>query len=382
MGREDEPDLWVRRLSAAMWAVAGAASVVQVYLNHQEFLLARCFVSWIVAFALWGVAFWLSGRHALWSRSPLAWTALLVVQAGCAVFMVRWYTSVFGTVLLVFGAWQVAQVWPLRRSLGWSGLQTLALGVAVVPLSPHLLWLMVTIVAGGLQLFATLAAHLLHVQAESRLALARANEELQAVQELLARSSRAAERLRVARELHDGMGHRLTALSLTLEATSHQSALEGEASLRRARDLVRDLLRELREVVSRMRDESPLDVAAALTDVVADIERPRIHLTVAAKAGDLDAARAHAVVRCVQEFVTNVIKHADARNLWVSLESSPSGVRLTVRDDGRGVGELREGSGLRGLRERVGLLGGRLDLALDGGGFGATVWFPAPETRA
>ncbi len=362
-----------------MWAVAGTAMVVEAYLKDQVRLRSPCLFSWLAAFALCTTSFWLISRPSIRLRWPWRWTALLAAEAGCVIFMVFWYRSVLGAVLLVFAAWQAAQVWPLRWSLAWVGLQTLSLGLATVPLRPHLLWLMVTLVSGVLQLLATLVAHLMSTETASKLALARANEELRAVQELLARSSRAAERLRVARELHDGMGHGLTALSLTLETASHQPPPQAETSLGRARGLARDLLRELRQVVSRMREEAPLDVQAALNELVTDIQSPRVHLEVNAKPEQIDAAKAHALVRCVQEFITNAIKHAGAANLWIEVQSSPAGVELRVRDDGCGATELREGNGLRGMRERVGLLGGRLDLAADRRGLRATVWLPAPE---
>lgn len=382
MRAEEDAAPWLKPSSVALWAVAGMAMVVEAYLKDQVRLGSSCLFSWLAAYALCTVSFWLAGRPASRLRWPWRRVFLLAAEAGCVVFMVFWYRSVLGAVLLVFSAWQAAQAWPLRSSLAWAGLQTLGLGLATLPLRPHLLWLMVTLVSGALQLLATLVAHTMRSETASKLALARANQELRVVQELLARSSRAAERLRVAREIHDGMGHGLTALSLTLEAASHQPPPEAATSVGRARVLAHDLLRELRQVVGSLRDEPRLDIQAALGELVTDIRSPCIHLSVSARPEDLDAARAHALLRCVQELITNAVKHAGAANLWIELRSSPAGVELHVRDDGRGASGLREGNGLRGMRERLGLLGGRLELAAGRSGLQATVWLPAPGALA
>jgi signal transduction histidine kinase len=380
MNINDDPDVWFGRLKVGMWAVTGIAMFVEVNLNHREFLRSECLISWLIAFTACGASFWLTGWSSIRNGWPRAWTALLFVQAACIIFMIRWYYSVLGVVLLVFGAWQAAQVWSLRWSLTWSGLQTLGLGVVSVTHPQRLFWLLVTLVAGGLQLFAAIAAHLLRTETASRLALARANEELRAVQQLLARASRSAERLRVARELHDGLGHQLTALSLAIEAAGRQPPSAAEASIRRASGLVHEVLRELRTIVSRIREEEKFDLDAALSDVILDIERPRIHIDVDSSLGAIDAARGHTLVRCVQELVTNAVKHAGAAHLWIDIKRGSEGITLSARDDGRGAVDLREGNGLRGMRERVGLLGGSAIFSPDRTGFRATVHLPNVET--
>jgi signal transduction histidine kinase len=73
----------------------------------------------------------------------------------------------------------------------------------------------------------------------------------------------------------------------------------------------------------------------------------------------VDEACRTALVRCVQEIVTNTIRHADAANLWIDVARAEDGqVVLTARDDGRGVRHLAHGNGLTGIRERVEGLGG------------------------
>ena len=75
-----------------------------------------------------------------------------------------------------------------------------------------------------------------------------------------------------------------------------------------------------------------------------------------------DPERAHALVRCVQEIVTNSVKHAGADNLWIEFVKTDGKLQVRARDDGRGVVSIKEGQGLRGMRERLERLGGRLEI--------------------
>jgi len=75
---------------------------------------------------------------------------------------------------------------------------------------------------------------------------------------------------------------------------------------------------------------------------------------------DVDDERALAIVRCVQEIVTNTLRHAHADRLWVTVRTTPEEVSVEARDDGRGASSVRPGNGLVGMRERVEGLGGRL----------------------
>src|SRR5262249_31096739 len=71
---------------------------------------------------------------------------------------------------------------------------------------------------------------------------------------------------------------------------------------------------------------------------------------------------AHVVLRCAQEVVTNAIKHAKGKNLFIELRSRNDGIEMIAADDGDGAEELREGNGLRGMRERLEGLGGSIEV--------------------
>ncbi|MFC7584825.1 sensor histidine kinase [Nonomuraea antimicrobica] len=205
--------------------------------------------------------------------------------------------------------------------------------------------------------------------------LAEAHLELRAASVVLADSARARERLRIARELHDAIGHQLTVLALELEVARHHDGPAAREHVERANRVARDLLDDVRETVGRLRADG-LDLRESLTAVVCDIPGLDVGVRIDddVPAGeDLTAT----LVRVVQEIVTNTIRHADATRLRISIETTSDGaVRLTSVDNGRGSPALTPGNGLRGLTERINALGG--DVLLDGSdGFRVTAKVPA-----
>jgi len=228
------------------------------------------------------------------------------------------------------------------------------------------------------QLFAAGAGVLANREAKARAELALTNAELHATREVFAGMTRTAERLRIARDLHDTAGHRLTALRLQLEVAQNTDGDPHRSAIEASRELARLLLEEVREVVSAMRTETPIDLEAALSHLVRASPRPKITLALDPAVRESDPALTHAIVRFVQEAVTNAARHADADALAIDIRREGDAVSLTAHDDGKGSGRIREGSGLRGLRERFEELGGSFDIDRPGG-CGVTLRARAPS---
>ncbi len=126
-----------------------------------------------------------------------------------------------------------------------------------------------------------------------------------------------------------------------------------------------------------MRGEDPIGLSQALRALVAGITAPQIHLLIADDLVVDDPMRAHTVLRCVQEIITNAIRHAAADNLWIELARTDSGIAIQARDDGRGSKEVQPGHGLIGMRERLEQVGGRLEIETQPAkGFRLTAWMP------
>jgi signal transduction histidine kinase len=211
----------------------------------------------------------------------------------------------------------------------------------------------------------------------NRRELTRINAELKATQQLQAESARLAERLYISRELHDAVGHHLAALSVNLQLASHLTEGEAAESIRQAHLVARTLLADVREVVGSLRHDATIDLRSALQTLASGVKYPNIQVDIKDELKNVDPLQAHTLFRCAQEIITNTIRHANAQNLWLSLEKDEHGIALRARDDGDGSGAVNPGNGLTGMRERVEEFGGRLQLETQrNAGFSAEIFLP------
>ncbi len=196
-------------------------------------------------------------------------------------------------------------------------------------------------------------------------------------------SSREAERLHIARELHDTVGHRLAALGVSLDLESRRAEGASAASLREARDATQQLLAEVRGVVGTMRQERALDLKRAIATLVSNLGALEVDLAISPGLDVRDPATAHALYRAAQEALTNALRHAQATRVRIELRQDARAVTLAVRDDGDGAAGPREGHGLAGMRERLESLGGTLEIETSAGaGFAIVARVPlAQEAR-
>jgi two-component system sensor histidine kinase UhpB len=178
------------------------------------------------------------------------------------------------------------------------------------------------------------------------------------------------ERTRIARELHDEVGQALTAVMLQLERTSQQAVGAVSDQLEEAREGLRASLEEVREIARRLRPEAldDLGLSSALSALTNDMARRagvRVERRLAPDMRALEPDEELVVYRVAQEALTNVARHSESRQAWLTLERGDDGrVTLAVRDSGRGFDTAMSagGSGLRGMRERAMLIGAALDV--------------------
>jgi signal transduction histidine kinase len=330
---------------------------------------------WLPAWLLFAAAFWATAGDRELPRNIAL--ALLAFQAACVIVIVGFLCNGFEGTLLVLVAMQLASRVSRRAGLAWIGVQTALLGVAIgIHWSPRPAFLLVPPYL-GFQILAFLAFAALEREARGREELSRANAELRSARELLAQSSRAAERLRIARELHDAVGHRLVALSLNLEVASHR--VEGEAlePIQVAQSLNRQVLTDIGEIVDTLGRAERLDLRRALEAISEEIPRPRVHLRLPDDLVVEDAGVAHLLLRCCQEIVTNAAKHAGANNLWLEVTQEDGAIEVQARDDGHGAEAVAAGRGLAGMRERLESAGGSLEVSTRPGmGFAVAALVP------
>ena len=183
-----------------------------------------------------------------------------------------------------------------------------------------------------------------------------------------------AERVGIARDLHDEVGQVLTGVLLQLNSIA-ETAPEHRADLDEARQSVRRALDEVRRISSELRPEmlEQLGLVSALTELAttfARVAEVRVDRDFATSLPKLAPEVELAVYRIAQESLTNVVRHAQAGHVTITLDSGHDSVVLRVVDDGRGFdGEPVEHGGLRSMRERALLVGGALAVkdAPDGG---------------
>jgi signal transduction histidine kinase len=197
------------------------------------------------------------------------------------------------------------------------------------------------------------------------------------------------ERLRLARDLHDALGHSVAMISL-------QSAVAAEAlparvpEAQRAVAEIRDIsvatMTELRSTVRRLRSlDAAVELSAGLDELSALVEQARgngldVRIVELGDQRDVPDALGRAAYRIAQETLTNVIRHANATEVTVTLDRGPDALTMTVRDDGQGAAEVVEGNGVRGMRERAAELGGQLHVTSPGrAGTVVTAVLPWPQ---
>ena len=215
--------------------------------------------------------------------------------------------------------------------------------------------------------------------------LADANRHLGAYAAQAEELAAARERNRLAREIHDTLGHYLTVVRVQLEAALavHERGPDlAMDAVRKAQALVGEGLREIRNSIAALR-AAPLErrtLCEALLALVAESETGglAVKMEVQGAERELSAAASLTLYRAAQEGLTNVRKHAaGARPRLLLAFGSTDTVSLTVSDDGPGSETTNGGFGLLGLRERAALLGGKFSTrTAPGSGFTLTIELP------
>lgn len=195
------------------------------------------------------------------------------------------------------------------------------------------------------------------------------------------------ERNRLAREMHDTLGHRLTVASVQLEGAQRLCPTDPQQAasmVGTVREQVREALSELRSTVAALRTpvEADLQLHSSLTRLIAHFEKATgltVHRVFPEEMPLLSPAHRLALFRAAQEALTNVHRHAQAQDVWLQLTWHDEIITLMVSDNGVGIPAAAEqmGLGLRGMYERAAQLGGELHIDPRPGG-GSQVRFSLP----
>lgn len=323
-------------------------------------LLSVVMVTWALV-GLWVVDF----------RHPPSWAPDVMVLGYASFAFASLWLSRGGTFVVVMPVVSIAVLYlSFPRALALS----LALSVVASLSATNDLW------AAVLHLARTSAA-MIFVFVFSLIARRErfARRELERLSGQVAELATERERSRLARELHDSLGHALTVAHVQLEA-ARGDPVNQKARIVQAQTLLADGLRELRRTVGQLREKAPLALQAALQELATESRATGLvtEVVLSGVPRPLSADQSFALFRAAQEGLTNVHRHTRASRVVLTLTYGTKEVSLEVTDDGVTSGTVVHGNGLRGLEERVSTLGGRLRAEpRPGAGFSLCVEVPA-----
>ena len=337
---------------------------------------------WLVVYLLFGGVYWWITRS-LGDRKPGIWDHIgLLLLTCCAIGVSYLSGTALGSILLMVVAGLLPWMLPLRIGVVWLVMGNMAvLPIYTGPLGfPLLVGVLQALGYMGFSSFVFTTALVARQQAEARDEQRRLNSELRATRALLAESVRVNERTRIARELHDLLGHHLTALSLNLEVANHLTSGAAQEHVGQAHTLAKLLLSDVREAVSQIRDDGAIDMSATLRPLAENVPGLAVEMRMPEPFLIDDAERSHVLLRCTQEIITNTVRHAKAQRLELDYSVAGGWIRVRAQDDGRGANLEGFGNGLRGMRERLTAYGGKMVVrTAPGEGFALDLELPVDD---
>lgn len=353
--------------------VAWLGAVLPAALSHRRADVPALW--WVLALTQLGCFLFLSISRDRPRRSHGPVVVLMVVVGVAAVAL--WGADQVSAVLMVLTSGAAGFVTSTRVSFAIATLQSVALVVILLLQRSTIVW---ALIYSALMFFASLMVYVVVREGKARQTaaaaaaqleatnteLAAANERLRAAnaelheaQAALAEASRAEERLLISRDLHDGMGQQLTALRLHLDLISRHVEPQGAEHVDQAKVLVAGVIRDVRGVVTQLRN-GHVKARDEIARLARSLPRPETSLDLDPAIDEAPQPVAVALVRVVQEGLTNVARHSQAKHAWVRIAREPGAVTFEIRDDGPGQASITPGNGLSGMAERVSLVGGEL----------------------
>lgn len=337
-----------------------------------------------LAFGLFGLAYLAQSRPGTTLGQQRAMAALMSGAAVIFNLVFSRLESYTALPLQVVSALMIVGVVPWRVTVCWITAQALALAWANAEGKPVLFGLLLFPGYALLQLFAAYLAFLSDQARSQRRELSRLNAELEAAHRAAEQASRLAERHRIARDLHDTLGHSLTALSLELEFAWQLASGPVAQAVERAQGINRQLLSDVRQTVSTVRAEDP-DLRLSLIEHLQQLgeQFPALKLTFSGERElPLDPATCQVLLKCAREAVTNAVKHSSAREVRLSLSRGQDWAELQVENTAVSRAAPHESYGLRGMRERLLAVGGSLEIVCAAGLFRLEARVPLETQRA
>lgn len=278
---------------------------------------------------------------------------LVLIASLAALALLGSLVNSGASVFVIYAAATAGRLYPTRRAVAVVGALVGVVAVMIVVSPDPMPWRLATLVS-ALVLTPVVGATSIFDAERGR-----ASQRLRRADEEIERLATIAERERIARDLHDLLGHTLSLIVLKSELAARLVCADPERAASEVDDIERigrEALNEVRAAVAGYRTRG---LGAELDGARAALEAAGVDVDVHADHPDLRPDQESALALALREAVTNVVRHADARHATIDIATVGADVRLQVIDDGRGSAGLA-GSGISGMRERIAALGGRV----------------------
>jgi len=269
---------------------------------------------------------------------------------------------------------------------------------------------------GTFNLFAMIMSNTAIKESKAREEADALNRQLLSTQQLMRQALTQDERLRIARNIHDVLGHHLTALTINLQVASRKADLLESAELQaikqhvdQSHSIAKLLLSDVREAISDIRENAAIDFSSAVNALIKDLPRPKVNIHIDENLVLTNVRIADCLLRSMQEALTNVIRHTQAHYFFITLAQSKGTYYLLMQDSKvpyaygekstnettiygaeTSVTETRPiesdisshivaGNGLKGMQERVQELHGTINWQLSEQGFRIAIHIPEGE---
>jgi len=204
------------------------------------------------------------------------------------------------------------------------------------------------------------------------------NAELVVANKMIEEFAKDTERTRIARDLHDLLGHHLTALIINLQVVGHKSEGQNKEDILECHRLAKLLLSDVREAVSKLRETNELGFNQMLEEVVSTVPRLKVTTHFEANIAVEDTHVIRELLCCVQEMITNTLRHSSADALTIESKIRENTYQIAVSDNGKVRKQYVEGNGIKGIRERAEHLGGGLSIDTSNG-FACLITIPMAQ---
>jgi len=348
---------WLLHVSGFLtWFLISYLSL-QNTLSKEEFLLkSTAFLTFYICFAIMVTSKWPVNA----AKNRL----LLLSQIIIVLILISFDRHNIAAILLVLIATQLPSMCTRRQAM--LIMMSMSLAHFFIVFDGNILNAFFRIIIYFLlQIFGFSTIEIVHREVKTKEELAVINQELLATRYMLKTSSERQERLRISRDLHDVIGHQLTALSLNLEVASHKVPPEYKPLITQNLVQAKNLLTDVREVVKEMRTTEQFDLSVTLQGLVDQFPNCTLEIESLPEVDSLSLKQQ--LMFCLQEGSSNALRHGKANKLILLGEKSEQALTLSLIDNGSSVNQDSNndnvfGSGLKGMQERLKPFNGNVEL--------------------